>query len=463
MSQLRQLLDIEEQAQLWDVEFAGLHPWAAIRTTVLSTQLYRSFGHTQPHASRRRLGPLVKPAKWPGYLRFLRLIARPSNHQFTTVIFKDVMTRTGDVDRIYTAYYETLPSALVLETNFTGQTPPLGIDGNATVYTEDIMQAWVRLRSRFNRAEQPHARLVVEFAEHIAALFDMPDLQADLADRINSALGMYEPLMAFIIRHIQPRLQSKTIFSHLASYSNRYGLLTRVMHDLGYTVIEPQHGTIHSEHFAYQFPPSCFEADHPSKHYLPDILLTFGDFWEQVATVPYDCVTIGYPYLDEVSSSLRQQVTKSDNQILMISQGIVTAQMVEIAQRVATVYPEKTIIFKLHPQEVQFTERYAALTAISNVRVVGQGDVYRLIAESPVIVGYSSTVLYEALAFGRKRLFILDNDALEGAIGTRFQETDTLLAIINDPAAGYSDVDPDHLWATNSRQRLRTFLAEQPL
>lgn len=463
MSQLKSLLDIEEEAQLWDAEVNGLHLWAAIRTTVLSTRLYRTFGHSRPHASRRRIQPLINPGKWSGYVRFLRWLTRQRNTKYNTMIFKDVMTRSGDIDRIYQAYYDELPSSLVLETNFTGLNPLLNEVGQAELHTEDIIQAWTLFRRSFNRLSPSSRDTINSFADEIAYLFEINDLKADLQSRMIRFITLYHPLTAFIEQHIQPRITSSTVFLHMASYSNRYGLLTRILHDLGYTVIEPQHGTVHSEHFAYQFPSSCFEKDHVCQQYLPDIMLTFGEFWHQAATVPYTCIPIGYAYLNDVASRLRSEVTEDPTQVLIISQGIVTTQMVEIAKQLATAHPSKTFIFKLHPQEINFTDRYADLYSISNVQVIGQGNVYALIAACTTIIGYSSTVLYETLAFGQKRVFVLDNDSLEGEIGTRFQTIDELLTVFDDPTAGGSQIDPTMLWAINPRDRLRAFLAEHPL
>jgi len=460
MSNLAELLRIEERENLWQAEIDGLHLWAAIRTTVLSERLYRTFGHSRPAKSRRAIGPLLAPSKWSGYSAFARDLFLKRAARYSTLIFKDISTRLGDTDRVYAPFFELLPRPLVMETNFTSARPRLGKIGNAEVYTEDVMRGWVLLRGRFHPVNSHQRSRIREFAHNIGHLYRLEDQSAALAVRIAHFYTSYRPMRDFVARHLLPRVDSRVVIAHAASYSNLNALLNRVLHDLDCTVVEPQHGTVHSEHFAYQFPEVCQQAGHASHAYLPDVLLTFGEQWERIIRVPYRCFTVGYAHLDRAAKQLRQSIQEDANRILIISQGIVTSQMVQIALRLAEIDPHRQIIFKLHPNEVVFTERYATLESVANVQVVRAGNVYELIAACRTIIGYSSTVLYEALAFGRKRIFVLDNDALDLEVGTRFQTVDQLVDLLGTPDAGYGEVDPAPLWADQPDARLRAFLAQ---
>jgi len=454
MSNLYHLLEIEENNRLWQTEIDNLHLWAAIRTTVLSTYLYRKFHHTKPHSRNTGIKSLLSPSKWGNYATFLRFLL--SSEKYNALIFKDINTKIGDKDRIFGEYIRQLDNSLIFETNFTNHKVN-------DAYTEDMLRAWILLHSRLRSFPEVQKQEIDKFASRVASLFDMPDIQAELAMRIRRFLGSYPSFYKFVKNRLLPRMDSRIAFVHAASYSNHYALIARVLHDAEVKVIEIQHGTIHNEHYAYQLPESCKESNHPCHVYLPDVMLTFGEYWNSVAAVPYPCVTIGYPYLSQIVEQATQKFPETTTKFLVVSQGIVTEKMVALTHQLAEKYPAENIIFKLHPSEINFKERYESLNSIKNVRVIGQGNVYELIAQCEIVVGYSSTVLYEALAFPEKRIFIEENDSVDAPIGTYFTDADDLLKKLSNENAGYSDITPDMFWSKNWEENLSAFLASQPV
>ena len=87
----------------------------------------------------------------------------------------------------------------------------------------------------------------------------------------------------------------------------------------------------------------------------------------------------------------------SERQLLIISQGSVTDKLVSLTVELAAILPDDfRIVYKLHPGEVLFTERYSSLYNLPNVKVVTKGDLYQYIADSACVLGVYSTALYEA-------------------------------------------------------------------
>src|SRR5699024_3590183 len=87
--------------------------------------------------------------------------------------------------------------------------------------------------------------------------------------------------------------------------------------DLGIKVIEFQHGVLTEYHFAYNF-------SDPTKdiNYIPDKLLTFGEYWGKTERFPkqIEIEVCGFPYLNQQLEK-HKGFPKKKKQILYISQG----------------------------------------------------------------------------------------------------------------------------------------------
>jgi hypothetical protein len=138
---------------------------------------------------------------------------------------------------------------------------------------------------------------------------------------------------------------------------------------------------------------------------------------------------------------------------------MVARPSVALAEQVAKAFPERQIVFKLHPLDPYTEEAYGTLQALPNVKVVTRADVYQLVAESEIILSYySTTVLIEAVAFPGKRIFYHEVGILPAEIGDHFESADDLIDLIRDPARGFPRCQPDQFWASDWQERLNKFL-----
>ncbi|GAF86230.1 unnamed protein product, partial [marine sediment metagenome] len=223
-----------------------------------------------------------------------------------------------------------------------------------------------------------------------------------------------------------------------------------------------QHGFVSKEHYAYNYPQYCIDNNHHQcRDYLPDYLLMFGEYWAENIRIPSKKIVVGYPYLNEILNRLIEYIKPKTKSILIVSQGTVTKSMVNIAKKLSRTFTDYKIIFKLHPGEIPFKERYSLLKNLSNIEIIGNYNIFELIAKNKIIIGYNSTTLVEALKFPGKRIFILENNDVPNEIGYKFTNVEELIEAIKDNSKGYPKAKPEYFWASNWEERFQEFMRNE--
>ncbi len=449
MGLLESLLDIEEASGPWDFQVDGVHPWALVRTSVLEERVKRERGFSAARATSRP-GPSL-PRQMVQHLRALQSIAIPGNQKRDALFFTPATVRVrddqspGSRNRLYDVYYRSFERPAIYEKGcLDREFEPLVRKGNMIL--DDTLQYLMRLWARLRGLETDQERQVTTFVDSIVDNFDLEDARDWIIDITRMHLRWALNREA-LTRLIDLDRSSRVAFVHSASYMKWYGIITRLLHDHGFQVVEVQHGYISSEHVAYNYPRACLDdPNHPCRGYLPDHLLLFGKFWSRGIRTPARTHVMGYPHLNRLADRVRNKIISEPTSILIISQGYVTERMVEVALALNRGFPERTIHFKLHPGEVPFTERYGSLLGVRNIIVEADRDIHELIAMCGVIVGYFSTALFEALKFGDKRLFLLDNDLVPDTLGHKFTTPGELVKAILDERLGRPDIPSDLVW-----------------
>jgi hypothetical protein len=457
MSFLDPYLDLEDRYTLWEAEVAGVKLWPAVRTLVFNTILERHMGHQPAHHRTSPFKRITVPAIWPKYLWTAAFALRRRRDPVHSVLFF-TSARPSAVP-IYSHYYERIPNSLVAEYSWNGITSAYRRSDQLTLILQDPFILWAYLRARFT-SQLPHeVTRMREFATLVSRQFDVPDLEDSIVKRVKLYVSVAPILQALIADYLLPRLRSKLAFVNLASYMGLYAIIVKLLHELGFTVVEVQHGTVYDAHFAYNYSPQVLQdTGHPSRNYLPDLFLSYGHNWLHHVRVPFQCLVIGNPRLWQVVDQVSSGSRVNTNQILVVSEGSLTGKLVDLTIHLARSFPEQVIIFKLHPAEIGFRERYLALRDLPNVRIKSIESVYELIAESGIIVGATSTVMYEVLAFPGKRTFILENDLVPNTIGTKFTTPDELVALIANEGTGFPTAPAEGFWASDWQTRTNAFI-----
>ena len=235
-------------------------------------------------------------------------------------------------------------------------------------------------------------------------------------------------------------------FAHICTWARAAGIATA----------EFQHGVIARSHLGYNYGDAAC-ADEAFAHCLPQYLLAYGEFWRKEVRSPSEIVIAGCPHFSETARPASAPATGT---ILTISQGICTDAMVRLTAVVARQFPERRCVFRLHPGEVAFHERYASLETIPNVEISSRGDLYPLFEAARVVIGHSSTAMVEAAGVGLPVLVLDDEGSraiLPSSIGTWFRTVDELLPLVASPPS--LSIDPAQFFADGWRDRYRSFIA----
>lgn len=233
--------------------------------------------------------------------------------------------------------------------------------------------------------------------------------------------------------------------AHICTWARRAGIVTA----------EPQHGVISRSHLAYNYGDAA-RADTALAHGLPSHLLVYGEFWRGEIRSPSEIVVTGCPHFSESARPAAPDAAT----ILTISQGIRTDALVELTAAVARRFPDRRCVFRVHPGELAFPERYRSLASISNIEISERGDIYQQLCEARVVIGHSSMALVEAAGMGLPVLVLDDETSrahLPRAVGTRFRTAAELLPLVEAPPAFATE--PAQFFAPGWRERYRSFLA----
>jgi hypothetical protein len=164
----------------------------------------------------------------------------------------------------------------------------------------------------------------------------------------------------------------------------------------GLRVSEVQHGLFNPYPMRFNWPGS------PEVPYLPDEVWTWGDFWTRGFELAGGQVVKVMGRNASLATALSRAFTKKDNQITFVAQPAGAEELFEAAKLTAKAYPNKEIIFRLHPGD-QGTRFIAAIENESHTNLcvsTTSPDILTLLAESAVVVGLFSTTLIEAAALG---------------------------------------------------------------
>ncbi|KZX09871.1 hypothetical protein [Methanobrevibacter filiformis] len=204
-------------------------------------------------------------------------------------------------------------------------------------------------------------------------------------------------------------------------------------------VIGLQHGIIDEFSIDYNYSDKCKNEI----NYFPDKLLTFGEYWNQMANYPIDpdkIIPIGFPYLE--SKTWRYLTNARQNQILFISNKYIGKKLSEFAYEIAILLKDYTIIYKLSKDETP--EDYEYLTGndnTGNIKVISakedsikdEDEIYELLSTSKYQVGMDPVAIYKGLFFTNK-IFLLDdklNNLIDEKIAIKINSPEEIVEYID--------------------------------
>jgi hypothetical protein len=192
-------------------------------------------------------------------------------------------------------------------------------------------------------------------------------------------------------------------------YNNYYAIIAAK--ELNIPVVELQHGIITNSHLAYNYPPLKRKSN-----VVPDYILTFGDYWRKKISLPIESKnirSIGFKFFNmqykKYSNYKRKKI------ITFISQASIGNKLSKIASDLEKkINNEFKIIYKLHPGETRNWKKKYPWLIKNKIKVIhNEIPLYKILAESNILIGVCSTVIYEAIGMKIPKIILLNLPGVE--------------------------------------------------
>jgi hypothetical protein len=316
----------------------------------------------------------------------------------------------------------------------------------------DIMAGVAARLARPNGRDVATIDRMVEFVRERCPV-TLPDALLEQARATLLHWAVRLPILRSLYARFFARIRPRILFIEGASYG-AFAHVCTWARDAGIATGELQHGVIANAHLGYNYGDRAL-AD--AATWLPRYLLLYGELWKRDVRTPSETVAVGCPHFSEMA---RRAPRGADATVLTVSQGLCTELMVRLTSTLARRFPRRRFVFRLHPGEVPFRERYASLAELSNIEISDKGDIYRLFQQADVVIGHSSTALFEAAGVGLPVLIYDDEIArltIPRHVGTWFRSADELASLVEAPPS--LAFEPEQFFAPDWRERYRQFIA----
>jgi len=327
-----------------------------------------------------------------------------------------------------------------------------------TIYFRDLIDIFIELIAKCIPIERKDKENIREFLEYFKnhsdnavsdkTIKDIENILRKTSIKLEISIVLYK----WFLKYKKPKM----IIVEDGHYGG-YSYLIKIAKELGITIAEYQHGYIGPSHPAYNYHENIFKQVSP---FLPEILLTHGEYWSNRVRVPAKKIVIGFPNLTQKLSQILPQNTPK-KRILFISGGTVYTQLYNLISSITndlhTLGLE--IMLRPHPSEKpEIVERYGRLLN-KNVLIDTQ-NLYESLSLTDIIVSMEvSTVLFESIHF-TKKIYLMKTPYTvyyePESIFINFENTGELLLNIQNNVIIDSNID--YFWERKWKKNYQNFI-----
>lgn len=253
------------------------------------------------------------------------------------------------------------------------------INYDFVVYLSYVLGFVYRIYCKFFRGDKINI-----IASKINSKFDFNIVSTNSIAMVVGVFKAERFIAKFIIKKLKPE---KLI---VTSRWLHYGFLS-VAKERGLEIIELQHGSILKSNIFYQ---SLDEGD-----LSPNTMFTFSEYWNDRDWNAPNVIAIGNGSLE---ADVKERCVK-DNRVLVISQPEMQSKLISDLKSLSKVNSHSEFYVKLHPQDVdEYESRYSELLDCNNINFISNNkeSLKELLLNYRLVVGYNSTVLFEAYDIG---------------------------------------------------------------
>ena len=326
------------------------------------------------------------------------------------------------------------------------------------VFTKDFLDIIVRIKSAKTKANSEDLKNIDDFLKCLKQRFNYEFITNDIWYTIKSQLIIYSIELPFLLDEyikILKKISPKIIFLEDACYGGDKVPLIMAAKELNIAIGEYQHGFISLAHPAYNYSeklPSCY------KYYMPDIYMSYGEYWTKNSRIPLKIFEIGNPYLSETTSQKEQTMKKE--QILYISSTVEPERYANEIIWLNEKFADKgySILFRIHPSEVHRLKTVYKPIIDAGIKIDTQ-PLYETLKSTKYLISDCSTVLFEALMFNCIVFVIETPLGKENLDIKQFNSAFSIEEIANNIILGnYKKNDPSFFWSDNWKLKYRQII-----
>ena len=277
-----------------------------------------------------------------------------------------------------------------------------------------------------------------------------------------------------ILPKVFKTVRPKIVFVECADYGGSNAYINKTLHEMGIKIAEAQHGIIGGYHEAYTHSDFlCNNAEYAE--YMVDYFLGYGDYWLEKINIPGEKIALGNPWFWRQYTRFlnKKHNNQSDNHkkktVLWIPFEDYKTDLDVLEGFIRDSNNEYNIRVRLHPIYNKFKSDYKKYEDDGKIIMDELPTIYDSLDISDYVVSERSTVIYEALAFG-KPAFIFESEYSVAAetltLGPNFKNAAELVNLLHN-AQETTNVDPDNRskffgeqWQDKFKQFINRVLAD---
>lgn len=401
MSNLLEILVDWEEPWLLDLECAGIPLWPSIRYELFWAVLSQNLSF-QAELNQTPLWP-----KWRLALESLKcypFVTKQKDILFLSEDSVSIATNEGTwYNRLHDAFADCYPTQSSMILN-----PYRNYIHSPRYFNTYIPHTSLTLPAKIlGLKNKVDSSAIQSFIQKLRKSFPIA-VSEQTWDQLESSLIRSQkeyPTLLRVYKNYLKRISPRVLFVNCAHYGFLAPLIVAAR-GLGIRTAEIQHGLWGTGHIAYQHNSRlCSEKKYCA--IFPDDLLTYGDFWNTQAVVPATKISLGNPNLSAPKESFSLS-SKKKYRLLILSQWTITQPVLDFAFDLAQKCGDQLeIILRLHPSESLSAEQSAQVESLANLSLDQKQPLMTSVQKADLILGSSSTAIFEAAATGRP-VFILD-------------------------------------------------------
>lgn len=222
--------------------------------------------------------------------------------------------------------------------------------------------------------------------------------------------------MSIIFPRMFGAIKPSVVFFEDGYYGYRNAYLIKILHEMGIKSADIQHALVGANHEAYvQSEFLCNNSEYAE--YMPDYFLGWGEYWLDKISIPGTKISIGNPqfwkqYSDSITAQDNEKaIVRNHKTILWIAFQNNDKNIEFLDEFISVSNNEYYIRVRLHPLLRNLTSTYKKYDNNEKIIIDDLPTVYDSFRISDYVIAEFSTVVYEALAFGKPTYILASEEA----------------------------------------------------